>query len=286
MQKPLLSIVSSIYNGGDNLKEFLQCISNQTYENIEVVLVDDCSTDKKTKEIINDLETGRIEFKKPLKLIKNIKNLGLFKSFQKGLDNATGEYFAFPESDDFLDLDFYEIMMDEIIRYNGIDAVKGLMINNYSAEDLLYGNDEYMKEHSNEQEIISVIEKVALPIPVKNSTGQIISYIMPDITYSWFYVFSKALLLEGSTKPIFKNAIQYGFSNSVFTSKYKEKQISLDKASFYYYNAHTIFEDGGCILTKPSKKNKQVIKLKADANLLKDFLIQYDKAIETIEKTI
>lgn len=286
MQKPLLSIVSSIYNGGDDLKEFLRCISNQTYKNIEVVLVDDCSTDKKTKEIISDLETGRIEFKKPLKLIKNTKNLGLFKSFQKGLDNATGEYFAFPESDDFLDLDFYEIIMDEIIRYDGIDAVKGLMINNYSAEDLLYGNDEYMKEHSNEQEIISVIEKVALPIPVKSSTGQIISYVMPDITYSWFYVFSKALLSEGSTKPIFKNAIQYGFSNSVFTSKYKEKQVSLDKASFYYYNAHAIFEDGGCILTKPSKKNKQVIKLKADANLLKDFLIQYDKAIETIEKTI
>lgn len=286
MQKPLLSIVSSIYNGGDNLKEFLRCISNQTYENIEVVLVDDCSTDEKTKEIINDLETGSIEFKKPLKLIKNIKNLGLFKSFQKGLDNARGEYFAFPESDDFLDLDFYEIMMDEIIRYGGIDAIKGLMVNNYLAEDLLYSNDKYMKEHSNEQEIISIIEKVALPIPVKNSTGQIISYIMPDITYSWFYVFSKALLLEGSTKPIFKNAIQYGFSNSVFTSKYKEKQISLDKASFYYYNAHPKFEDGGCILAKPSKKNKQVIKLKADANLLKDFLTQYDKAIETIKKTI
>ena len=46
MRKPLLSIVSSIYNGGDNLKEFLRCISNQTYENIEVVLVDDCSNDK------------------------------------------------------------------------------------------------------------------------------------------------------------------------------------------------------------------------------------------------
>ena len=44
--KPLLSIVTSIYNGGEALKQFLQSVSNQTYDNIEVVLVEDCSTDR------------------------------------------------------------------------------------------------------------------------------------------------------------------------------------------------------------------------------------------------
>ena len=46
--KPLLSIITSIYNGGDDILRFLQAISNQTYENIELIILDDCSTDKRT----------------------------------------------------------------------------------------------------------------------------------------------------------------------------------------------------------------------------------------------
>lgn len=285
--KPLLSIVTSIYNGGEALKQFLQSVSNQTYDNIEVVLVEDCSTDRLTQEIVTDLELGIIEFNKPFKLIRNDKNLGLFKSFQKGLDNASGKYFAFPESDDYLDDDFYEVAMNEIIQYKKIDVVKGLMINKYSDRDLLYSN-EMSEQDCKDLKTVQITNREALPIPIKSSNGQIISYVMPDITYSWFYVFSKELLSDRYNKPMFENAVLYGFSNSVFNTKYKEARVSLDKASFYYYNAHNTFEEGGCVVpiidnTELNAKNKQLTKLTADKLLLEKILNRYNTTIKEFE---
>lgn len=284
--KPKLSIITSIYNGGKATLDFLQCISNQTYENIELILVDDCSTDKETIKLIEDIETHRLILNKPYKLIKNTENLGLMKAFQKGLDNATGEYFAFPESDDLLDLDFYEVLMNEVL-YQKIDAIKGLMLNQYSDRNLLY-NKEMTEEECQSLQTINIVDKETLPVPIKNTTGQIISYIMPDITYSWFYVFSKDLLSEGYEKPMFENAVLYGVSNSIFSAKYKEVNISLDKGSFYYYNAHNPFEDSGyCIPIIDKKetkaKNAQLLKLTADALILEKFLNRYKKTIDELK---
>ncbi|MBR2247616.1 MAG: glycosyltransferase [Bacilli bacterium] len=279
--KPLLSIVTSIYNGGANLKGFLECISNQTYENIEVIIIEDCSTDKETLQIVADLESGILPFNKPFKLIKNEKNLGLFESFQKGLDHATGNYIAFPESDDFLDLDFYETLMNEIISHNNIDVVQGLLLSQVSDtrtdKDLFYNDD----AEEDDLKIVSVLDEMCLPIPMRNSTGQIISYLMPDITYSWFYVFSKNLLSDGYDKPMFKNAVFYGFSNTLFTLKYKEVKVPLDKASFYYYNTHDRFENGGILAPIiEDSKDKQHKKLITDKLFLENILNQYKNALE------
>ena len=98
---PLLSICTSIYNSGNKLYRFLDSISNQTYPNIEVILVNDCSTDETTLQILDDLKSKKFVFNKPFKVIDNDINLGILPSFQKALDNATGDYFAFPESSSY-----------------------------------------------------------------------------------------------------------------------------------------------------------------------------------------
>lgn len=280
--KPLLSIVTSIYNGGEAFGQFLQSISNQTYENIEVILVDDCSTDKTTLGIINDLESGKLEFKKPFKLIRNSKNLGLMESFQKGLDNAIGEYFAFPESDDILDLNFYEVLMKEALTFGGIDVVKGLLLNRYNKKRAFIFNEKDAIEIPE----ACIFANETLPLIMRNSNGQIISYIMPDVTYCWFYVFSKNILKDNSNKPLFKNAVLYGFNPSPFSVKYIESKISLDKASFYYYDAHPEFEAGGYqihVSKDNDVKNEQIKKFKCEKSLLESIFKKYDKAIEILE---
>ena len=111
---------------------------------------------------------------------------------------------------------------------------------------------------------------------------------MPDITYSWFYVFSKKLLSDNNIKPVFENAILYGFSNSIFNIKYKELQVSLDKASFYHYNAHNIFNQGGCIIpivdkNRTKAKNNQLTKIIADSLLLEKILDRYKQTINKLQ---
>ena len=59
MIEPLVSILMSVYNSENTLKKSLESILNQTYQNIELLLVDDCSSDKS----LNILESMRTEIK-------------------------------------------------------------------------------------------------------------------------------------------------------------------------------------------------------------------------------
>lgn len=93
--KDKVSIIIPIYNAEKNLEKTLASIFAQTYKNIEVVLIDDCSTDNSAKIII--------EYKKKHSEIKYYcqpENLGAGAARNKGLELATGQYVAFLDSDD------------------------------------------------------------------------------------------------------------------------------------------------------------------------------------------
>ena len=96
---------------------------------------------------------------------------------------------------------------------------------------------------------------------------------MPDITYSWFYIFDKKILSHNSKKLNFKNAIQYGFSNSPFYSNYIESKVPLSAGSFYHYNAHPNYNSGVCF-----SLDKQDI-CKGEKKMIKGFLKNYDNVI-------
>lgn len=77
MQNKLVSIAMATYNGEKYLKEQLDSIYNQTYKNIEVIVCDDCSSDK-TVEILDEYKE-----KYGLKYYINEKNLGFKKTLKK-----------------------------------------------------------------------------------------------------------------------------------------------------------------------------------------------------------
>ena len=81
---PLISIIMSVYNEEIYLKEALQSIFNQTIEDYELIIVDDCSTDR-TVEIIKSFNDPRI------KLIINETNMGLTKNLNKALKLCRGD---------------------------------------------------------------------------------------------------------------------------------------------------------------------------------------------------
>ncbi|MBM3250937.1 MAG: glycosyltransferase family 2 protein [Candidatus Nealsonbacteria bacterium] len=84
---PLVSIVMSVYNGERFLKESIDSLLNQTYKNIEIILVNDGSTDR-TREIASSFQDERIVF------IDRNHNLGLTKSLNEGLQYVHGDYIA------------------------------------------------------------------------------------------------------------------------------------------------------------------------------------------------
>ena len=108
---PLISVIVPIYKVERYLAKCVHSILNQTYTNLEVILVDDGSPDG----------CGAIcdDFAKTDHRVRVIhkKNGGLSDARNAGIEIATGDYFSFVDSDDWLDRDAYAAMLDVMEKY-------------------------------------------------------------------------------------------------------------------------------------------------------------------------
>ena len=94
LEKGLVSVIMSNYNTPeDYLRSAIESILNQTYQNFEFIIIDDCSTD----DSLSIIETY---YDKRIRIIKNGKNLGITKSLNRGLSVAKGEFVARMDADD------------------------------------------------------------------------------------------------------------------------------------------------------------------------------------------
>ncbi|TWP31195.1 glycosyltransferase [Apibacter muscae] len=98
MNQPLVSIVAINYNNEKYVIETLDSIANQTYQNTELIIVDDCSTD----ESLHIIEKWLKNYNKPYKLIKHAKNLGVCKTINDGYGIAKGKYISSIATDDIM----------------------------------------------------------------------------------------------------------------------------------------------------------------------------------------
>ncbi len=114
--KPLISVIIPVYNPGEHLKKCLDSILGQTYRELEVILVDDGSTDGSDK--VCDAYAAKDE----RIVCVHQPNGGVSKARNRGLSLAHGDYVNFPDSDDYLDTDAFEYLMARITEY-GCDAV-------------------------------------------------------------------------------------------------------------------------------------------------------------------
>lgn len=115
MQDIKVSVVIPFYNRIDKLKYAIETVLKQTHQNIEIILVNDCSTEK-----INTIEDS-IKNDKRVKLINLKSNSGPAAARNIGIENSTGEYIAFLDSDDsFLINKIEKQLFEMIIRGSNI----------------------------------------------------------------------------------------------------------------------------------------------------------------------
>ncbi len=110
--KELISVVVPIYNVEKYLEKCIKSIINQTYDNIEIILVDDGATDK-SGQICDDYEKMDTRIK-----VIHKKNGGLSDARNAGLKIAKGEYIAFIDSDDFIDKAFIKTLYEMCKKNN------------------------------------------------------------------------------------------------------------------------------------------------------------------------
>ena len=108
-----VSFIVPIYNASEYLSRSIESILNQSYDNLEIILIDDCSTDN-SKEIIKKyaLKDTRI------RPIYSEVNQGVSKTRNMGLKIASGDYVIFMDADDYITKDMVKIMLDKANKYN------------------------------------------------------------------------------------------------------------------------------------------------------------------------
>ncbi|HFI0136056.1 TPA: glycosyltransferase family 2 protein [Streptococcus suis] len=117
--KDLVSIIVPIYNVEKFLPRCIESICNQTYENIEILLINDGSTDE-SEQICVDFMARDPRIRYFLK-----ENGGLSDARNYGIERACGKYLAFIDSDDFVESDFILRLYDALVQQNASVAIAG-----------------------------------------------------------------------------------------------------------------------------------------------------------------
>ncbi len=147
----LVSIIIPVYNGEEYLRRCLDSILNQTYKNLEIIVVNDGSTDS-TKKIIDEYKDKRI---KPI----HKENEGVSEARNDGIEKSTGRYISFVDADDYIEPDFVEKMLNIIKKYKVKYVTCGYKrvyedhteyINNDLSESVV-SKDDYIKKLLNVQ---------------------------------------------------------------------------------------------------------------------------------------
>src|SRR5258706_11226368 len=103
---PLVSLVIATYNGEKYLREQLDSIFNQTYSNLEVIAIDDCSSDFSV-QILNEYASRHSN----MTVFLNPSNLKHVKTFEKGISLTHGDYIGLCDQDDIWDVSKIEETM-------------------------------------------------------------------------------------------------------------------------------------------------------------------------------
>ncbi len=254
--KPLISIIVPVYNVEKYIRRCLDSLINQTYKNLEIILVDDGSPDN----------SGAVcdEYAKLDSRIKVIhkENGGVSSARNVGLDNVSGEYVGFIDSDDYVALDMYEVLYNNLAA-NDADISMGI----YALEN---DKGEFIPHYN-------------IPVTQMFDKAQTVAQMLKQVKYTCSLcdkIFSKKLI--ESTR--FDEGISHN-EDLVFVyqlMKNSRKAVYTSKPMYYYCN-----NEQSASRVKFSDKNTTM--LKAQNFVLEDIKANmpeiYDVALTEYVKT-
>lgn len=129
---PKISVIIPVYNTERYIRECIESIIKQTYEDYEIILVDDASTDSSGK--ICDEYSEKYDFIKTI----HKEHGGPTHTRKAGLKAARGEYISYIDSDDYISSDMYEYLADKIEKYNVDIAICNIVIETENSRLPLY----------------------------------------------------------------------------------------------------------------------------------------------------
>lgn len=199
-KEPLISVIIPVYNVKDYLRKCLDSICNQTYRNLEILVIDDGSTDG-SGAVCDDYAAKDLRIN-----VIHKENGGQSSARNRGIAMAKGDYLAFVDSDDWIENEMYEKLYDNIIKY-GVDISMCSYIQHYpnrsrakcdSDQIFIWTGREAIRELIRGKKVTSMVwdklYKRSLFDEIKFPAGKI--FEDAAIVYRLFAKANKVLLLE------------------------------------------------------------------------------------------
>ena len=114
MNQSKITVIVPCYNVEKYVQKSIESLLNQTYKNLEIIVIDDCSTDN-TYSVLKELLSKN---KDKFTLYQNDKNRGLAYTRNRGISLASSKYIGFIDSDDYIDTNYYETLMNIMKKEN------------------------------------------------------------------------------------------------------------------------------------------------------------------------
>lgn len=135
---PKVSVVIPVYGVEKYIERCARSLFEQTLDDIEYIFVNDCTKDRSI-DILNEVMNDYPARKQQIRIVHHEKNKGLPFARQSGWQVATGEYVANCDSDDWVDLNLYEMMYKEAIEKNADIVVSDIMFVREDVTDRICG---------------------------------------------------------------------------------------------------------------------------------------------------
>ena len=244
-----ISVIFPVYNVNKYVKKSLLSILKQSFDDIEVIVVNDCSTDDSLKTI-KGIDDNRIT------IINNKRNYGLAESRNIGMSHATGDLIYFMDSDDEIRPNFFE----EIVKRFSADQDLDVVCFNYDKTNNLLNVDD--------------LESIQLKWQKKLSSKSALLRLMDGSlsTTAWSYISRRAFL----------HSIKFRFSAGKLFEDMNTTSYMLSEASgidymFFSPSPYLYLQRSGSIMGKNKKK--------PDLKELNDNLFMITEEYRTFKKT-
>ena len=225
---PIISVVVPIYNVEQYLEKCVKSIQNQTLSNIEIILVDDGSTDESGVIAENlALNDERIR-------VYHKENGGLSSARNYGIDRATASLIGFIDSDDYIEADMYELLYNNLLKENA-DISMCSLYDVYPGLDLKKNREPKYLVLNNEQAIKIVLEAKLTSVTAVNKLYKKI--LFKNVRYPIGKIAEDAFvivrLLQQCAKIVLTTEQKYYYihrENSITTAQFRMKDCDVIEA--------------------------------------------------------
>ena len=268
MKNKKLSIVVPNYNNEKYLKKCIECLLQQTYKNIEIIVVNDGSKGKSDEIMATYSDNPKIKY------VKHDVNKGLFQARLTGASNATGDYITFLDADDYVSIDYYRTMMRKAEETNSDMVISRMALEYDSGKQIEYKLFEKHFESLNGKECIDQYFK------------------QKGLDFSWHTIWNKiyskklwdkAAKHYGDIKERLVMTEDFAFSTVLFYYCTKLTQVQNDRI---FYCQHDVTSTSIQDITF-SKAEKNINDMKVSFTFVENFMKKvgiYDKYKEQLNE--